>query len=431
MFNSIAITKMQSVILAVIIVVAAVAGSLAYVLLSNPGASGTIKIGVFADLDMTLGEAAWRGTVLAAEEINAEGGILGRQIEVVGEDNDDMSSRDTLTYNSALNRLLSYHKVDFLVGGGDEVYEIIAEHKKILLAGTGINDIELRVLDDYERYKYLFGFGWNSTSNFQGITDSFKTLSENTDFAKVAYLAEDGEWTKLIMGGLDNLLPAVYGYEIVYKGVYPTETVDFTSYFAQAEAAGAEVLIPLCGGPAWIPMVKEWYDRQSPMVIFSGVMGGVGLPESWELTEGKCEAISSSAGPVTAAYPFTSKTLPFRDAYIDRWGESPGIAAANAYDIVRFILYDAIERAKTIETDSVVEALEQVNVETTQARNFAFSSSHGIMVGENPNDPDSDYMVVLVFQWQNGTLVPVHPQKIMEEAGASLIFPDWSGPWDE
>lgn len=52
------------------------------------------------------------------------------------------------------------------------------------------------------------------------------------------------------------------------------------------------------------------------------------------------------------------------------------------------------------------------------------------MMGENPNDPDADYWLVIAFQWQNGKQVPVYPKKIMEEAGVTYKFPDWSGPWD-
>ena len=431
MFDSNALTKMQSVILAVIIVFATVTGSLAYILwIGAPTSNEAIKIGVFEDLDMPAGKQNWQGTVLAVEELNAQGGLLGRQIEVVGEDNDGWSGMDMVTYTAALNRLLTYHKVDFITGLGAEVYDIIAEHKKILLAGSGIDDIEQRILSDYERYKYLFAVTWNSTSGYQGITDSLKTISENTDFTKIAYLGIDWPMNKRAMDALDEMLPEAYGFEIVYRGTYPMGTVDFTSYFAQAEAAGAEVLIPMAYSQEGFLITKEWFDRQSPMIIYSGGMGEVMLPEGWNLTEGKCQAISSSTIPAVAGYPFTSKTLPFREAYIERWGESPGWIATVNFDIFRFILPAAIKRAGTIEADAVVEALEQINVETTQARNFAFSSTHGVMMGENPNNPDAEYMIVMVFQWQNGKLVPVHPQKVREEAGASLIFPPWSGPWD-
>ena len=429
--DSKALSKTQSAVLVAIVVLAGLAGVVAYVILGGQDlTTETIKIGIFADLDMPSGKFAWQGAILAAEQLNAEGGILGRQIEVVGEDNDQASAMDIVTYTSALTRLITYHNVDFLFGGGINVCEAIAEHKKIFFAGSGIDDIEQRVLEDYERYKYLFAVTWNITSGLQGATDSLKTLSENTNFTKVAYLAEDSEWTEVTMSALDDMLPALYGYEIVYKGRYPPGTVDFTSYFVLAEAADAEILIPFCGGLEGNALIKEWHDRGSPMVIYSGVLGAAGLPESWEITEGKCETISVSQIPIAAEYPFTSKTLPFREAYIERWDQTPGFNSALAYDVLRFILPDAIRRAGTIEYEAVIEALEQTNIETSQARTFAFSSSHGIMMGENPNDPDAEYMIMMVFQWQNGKMVPVHPQKIMEEAGATYIFPDWPGPWD-
>ena len=429
-FDSNAITKIQSVILAVIIIVAAVAGSLAYILLGRQGSSETVKIGVFEDMDMLLGKQSWQGAVLAAEHVNAKGGILGRQVEVIGEDNDWESGMDMTVYMSALNRLLNYHKVDFVLGIGNEILDVVAEQKKILFAAMPADDIEQRVLNDYERYKYLFVHNWNTTSGFQGITDSIKTVSENTNLTKVAFIAEDKDWAKGMIAGLENALSALYGYETVYKGTYPMGTVDFTSYFALAEAAGAEILIPLCNGQEGLSMVKEWYDRQSPMIIYSGLLSPVTLPEAWEWTEGKCISVSVSQIPIAAEYPFTSKTLQLREAYIERWGETPGFPAAITYDILRYVLPAAIERAGTIETEAVIEALEQTSVETSQARTFAYSSSHGVMMGENPNNPDAEYMIVMVFQWQNGKLVPVHPQKVMEEAGVSLIFPPWSGPWD-
>jgi ABC-type branched-subunit amino acid transport system substrate-binding protein len=149
------------------------------------------------------------------------------------------------------------------------------------------------------------------------------------------------------------------------------------------------------------------------------------------LTEGKCEHTSNMALPISAGYPITSKTLPTRDAYIERWGEIPDAVAAATYDAVRFILFDAIERAGTIETDTVIGALEETKIETSMARNFVFTSSHDVMIGAaGPNRPEEDYLLVLQFQWQDGKQVPVYPKEIMEEAGATYTFPDWPGPWD-
>lgn len=292
------------------------------------------------------------------------------------------------------------------------VQDIIAEHKKIFLLAVGVtDDLTQRVLDDYDKYKYFFRTGFNATSAFHGITDSLLVLRENNGFNKVGYLGEDSGWTKGIMEGLDYVLPEVYGFDLVYEGKFPLGTFDFSSYFATAEAAGVEVLIPLIDGYEGIPFVKEYYDRQSPMTIYGGLITPASVPESWEDLEGKIEHITVAAQSIVAGYPLTSKTLPTREAYINRWGEIPSDGAENGYSTLCFILSDAIKRAGTIETDAVIEALEETNIETANARGFVFTSSHDSMVGENVNDPEADYMLMCLFQWQNGELVPIYPKR--------------------
>jgi len=433
-FNTTAITKLQSVILASIIIVAVVGGTATYFLLSGQATSETIKIGILADLDDRGGRGIWQGVVLATEQLNAEGGMLGRQFEVIGEDTDTSIEVDASKINSAITRLLTYHKVDFIIGiaasAGFMIQELIAEHKKIFFEiGSTEDAYTQRVLDDYDRYKYFFRVMFNATSIFQGVTASLLHLREQTGFNKVGYIGEDLGWNKAVMEGLDYVLPEVYGFDLVYKGTFPLDTVDFSSYFAAAEAAGVEIMLPLIALDGAIPFVKEYNNRQSPMVIY-GTVGVVSEPDGWEITDGKCEYTSSAACSIVAGYPLTSKTLPDREAYINRWDQIPRFNGAIAYDILRYILPDAIKRAGTIETDEVIEALEKSSIEVTNARNFVFTSSHDLMMGENPNDPDADYWMVIAFQWIDGKQVPVYPKKIMEEAGVTYIYPDWPGPWD-
>jgi branched-chain amino acid transport system substrate-binding protein len=429
LLDSKAVTRIQAVALAVVIVVASLSGVATYYIFSQTATSDeTIKIGVFADID-GLGRFPWQAVLLAAEQVNAEGGILGRQVEVIGEDTGDQSNPDPMTLRSALTRLLTYHEVDFIIGDFNPiVVDTMAENKKIFVTYI-VNDVEELVLEDYDKYKYLFSLVGNAKQNYIFLIDSLQTLSENTDFKKVAYLFGTGERPKKIMDNLDATLPEL-GYEIVYRGAYSPDTIDFSSYFAQAEAAGAEILIPWIGGFEGVSVVKEYFDRQSPMIIYSGLLGAASTLNAWEFTEGKCEHLCVLSDAFCVGYPFTSKTLPAREAYVERWGAAPGIGQASAYDMIRFILPDAIERAGTVETDAVVEALEQTNLETASTRNFAFSSSHGVMTGENPTDPEADYTSYIIFQWQNGTMVPVYPGWLMEEAEATLNFPHWPGPWD-
>jgi branched-chain amino acid transport system substrate-binding protein len=435
--DSKAITKIQALVLISIIVLVAASSVTVYILLREQRQPyTTIKIGILGDLDAAMGKDSWQASVLAAEQINAEGGILGREVEVIGEDTDSESGLDVVKINTALTRLITFHKVDFVVGigGGDVGFgpqDTIAEHKKIMFSVGQTDAFTQRVLDDYDKYKYFFRVNFNHSSAFQGITDGLVLLREQTGFNKVGYLGEDVSGLKGIMEGLDYVLPEVYSFDLVYKGAFPPGTVDFSSYFAAAEASGVEVLVPLIVLDDGIPFTKEWYDRASPLLVYGGVLLSASDPESWDLLDGKCEDIAVSGLPLSVGYPMTTKTLSAREAYIDRWGSTPGWIGALFYDTIRFILPDAITRAGTIETEAVIEELEKTSIETSNARNFVFTKSHDVLVGENPNNPEADFMLAVYFQWQNGEMVPVYPKKIMEEAGATLTFPDWPGPWDE
>ncbi|UCC58256.1 MAG: ABC transporter substrate-binding protein [Candidatus Bathyarchaeum sp.] len=433
MLNFKVLTKIQSVALVAVIVFASIGGVAIYVLLGGQEPSSeTIKIGILADIDEYWGKRTWQSAVLAAEHVNAEGGILGRQIEVIAADSVSGVGTDVAEVTLALAKLISNDQVDFIIGGalsGDSIFacqEVIAEQKKIFFCGPTDDEFTQRVLDDYDKYKYYFNFQLNASSIFRGMTTYLLFCREMTGFNKVGYLGLDTDFAKGIMEGLDHFLPD-NGFDLVYKGAYPMGTVDFSSYFAAAESAGVEIMVPLIISGA-VPVVKEYHDRQSPLVIYDGILAEIGNPESWVITDGKCNYVTVSVNAVTAGYPLTNKTLPAREAYIDRWGEYP--AGLVVYDICRFILPDAIERAGTIETDAVIEALEETNIETSGSRNFAFTKSHSRMISEDPNDPDADYSPYTLFQWQNGEQVPVYPKKIMEKARATYIYPPWPGPWD-
>ena len=106
MFDSKALTKLQSLILIAVIIVAAVGGGAAYFFLDGQGqSSDTIKIGFLGDLDGVIGEPMWQGAKLAVEEINANGGLLGRQVDLFGEDDD--GGTDTLVRTNALTKLIT------------------------------------------------------------------------------------------------------------------------------------------------------------------------------------------------------------------------------------------------------------------------------------------------------------------------------------
>lgn len=439
--DSRALTKIQSVALIAIIVVAAVDGGAVYVIWrASLPPTENIRIGIIGDLDMTAGKAAWRGATLAAEQINAEGGILGRNVTIFSEDDDSNTPpNDVAIATNALNKLITIDKADYIIATAamptifNPYQDICSEHKKILLSVSALLDnYTQRVLDNYDKYKYYFRtYQTNTTTVSKGLLDDITAVGNYTGFTKVALLFQDTTAVKATEASLNKALPS-RGFQVVYSKLFAPTTTDFTSYFAAIEAAGAQILVPFMSGSGAqgaVPFVKEWCERQSPTVVW-GVLSLAADNNFWSLTEGKCSMISFAGDPIVSGYPLTNKTVPTREAYIQRWGEVPFPTAVGTYDTLRFILLDAIKRAGTTETEAVIRTLETTNIETSSARHFVFTSSHDIMVAsDTPNNPSEDYMVTLIFQWQDGTQVPVRPLEIMKEAGATYKYPPWNGPW--
>ncbi len=122
-----------------------------------------IKIGVIGPLSHASGKALANGISMASEEINNSGGInvdgQKRSIQLIRRDSNElMSVTDAAT---AVERLLTVDKVDFLIGGWktDSVMAMVdnaMDYKKIMITEGMHTDLSKRVKDDYNRYKYWF-----------------------------------------------------------------------------------------------------------------------------------------------------------------------------------------------------------------------------------------------------------------------------------
>ena len=124
----------------------------------------TIKIGVIGPMQFLQGKGHWNGASMAAEEINAQGGVkVGQQkmkIELVKADSNEFLN--VMDATNAMELLMTRAKVDFVVGGFRSeavlaMQDIAMDYKKIFLgAGAAHPEICARVGKDYDTYKYWF-----------------------------------------------------------------------------------------------------------------------------------------------------------------------------------------------------------------------------------------------------------------------------------
>ena len=131
-----------------------------------------IKIGVIGPMKFVQGKGHWNGATMAAEEINAKGGIqVGAKkmkIQLIQADSNEFLNVTDAT--NAMERLITKDKVDFVVGGFRTeavlpMQDIAMEHKKIFIGvGAAHDELCTRVAKNYNTYKYWFrGTPFNST----------------------------------------------------------------------------------------------------------------------------------------------------------------------------------------------------------------------------------------------------------------------------
>ena len=117
-----------------------------------------IKIGVIAEVQSIAGAATPGGAQIAADEINAKGGILGRKIEIVTYDNKS-SSADSVR---AFQRAVSEDKVSAVIASYISEVVLALEpwaarlKMPLITPGAASNEITKAIHNDYEKNKYTF-----------------------------------------------------------------------------------------------------------------------------------------------------------------------------------------------------------------------------------------------------------------------------------
>jgi len=401
-----------------------------------------IKIGVIGPMANIQGEHHWYGATLAAEEINAAGGItVGNetyQIKLVKKDsNEILSVTDAV---NAMERLITVENVDFVVGGFRTesvlaMQPVAMEYDTIfLVCGASINELCERVAEDYDTYKYTFRI--TPVNGTYLVTISFMLTGmvaqevgalTYPDPPKIAILAENMAWADPIVAAAQMVFPApreAGGMGLTVVGTWrPSQTAtDVTVELGEIEAAGANMIYTVVSGPLGVAYTKGWGENQITAASvginveaqkgnFLDVTGGYGAYETTLNTYARVE--------------ITDETIGFFDTFVDRFGEIP-IYTAGTYEAL-YILKDAIERAGTLDSDDVVAALEATDLSGPAGR-IVFMGTDT----ETPHDVTwgPGYVTGLGVQWQDGELVCVWPNPIealgvVYEGTVDYELPPW------
>ena len=343
--------KLRTAVLPIVILVMALAFSC-----SRPSEDGTtpdrsvIEIGYFGDLTgptFNFGQSAINGVLMAASEVNQTGGINGRKIDVVIED--DKGSPEEAARLTA--KLIDQDKVAAIIAGGTSGNSRAAAPKAqashIPMISPSSTDPAVTQTGNYIfRACFVDTFQGEVMANFAVNTLKAKKAAIITDFNST-YSKGLTDYFKLSFGRL--------GGTIVSEQTYAQGDADFKGQLSTIRAAEPDVIyIPGYYGDVAL------ITKQARMIgLTQPLLGGDGwdAPELWQIGGDSLNgAYISTHYSVDDPSPAIQQ---FVELYKQRYGNLlPDAHAALAYDAAR-LLFDAIARTGSTDGDKLREALAQ------------------------------------------------------------------------
>ncbi len=360
----------------------------------------TIKIGVVSELQLSTGQGIVNAAKMAAEEINADGGILGKKIELFIEDSELKPEKGVI----AMKKLVLDDKVNVLIGTMSSgvalaIQPFLSEYQIVFMTtGAASPDLPGNVLRDYNKNKYFFMDMANANRQVQA------TLQFVLDFAhpklgakKFAMLAENAKWSEPF-GSLKGDLEKA-GLEMVFSERFDTDLKDFSPTFAKIKSLKADYILHVISHAAAIPLIKAWADiKPAPM---GAINADSGDSKFWDMTGGAC--LYEVSFNHLARAPLSNKTIPFWDKYTKMYGGVPVYTSGYTYDAV-YMIANVIKKTKSLKTNDIIKGLEKISYDGVLHPQLGFDpKSHDLLEGRT----------VLPFgQWQEGAkYVVIFPDK--------------------
>jgi ABC-type branched-subunit amino acid transport system substrate-binding protein len=306
-----------------------------------------------------MGELISQGAILAVEEINAAGGVLGRELVLLIEDDATIAAAGF----DAFKKLVEVDGVQVIIGpmisGGVMASGAYAQEMNVPLVSPSATS-PLITLQPWTEW----ALRTCPSDAFQGAVLADIIIEEG--YTAVAIIVQDTPYGIGIELVVTELLEAA-NVRIVESIRYDPRKVDFLAELGAIKAANPDVI------------VQVGYHTDSAIVYRqAGELGLDTIP--WLVAEGvyglEAETYPAAAafmakanlrGATLAPDPELPAFVAFKAAYEARWGVPPGVYSDTAYDAVMLIAR-AIERAGVYDGAAIKAALYEVG------RNFSGAS---------------------------------------------------------
>ncbi|WP_340100445.1 ABC transporter substrate-binding protein [Salinibaculum salinum] len=365
---------------------------------SSGADSEVIKLGVLAPSpdNNASGEAMAGAVNVMAAQLNEDGGLLGTDVDVVVKDTEFTPS----VTRQAYRELILQENVDATFGVFSSeshlaIIDEIAEQQTVHIAGgTGTTQLNQRVLDDYESYKYWFRNLQNGEQ--QGLNQGrfAQERFPEMGWEDIALLVEDIEGYKSYASGFRENLPDEVTIQMDEN--FSAGTEDYRPLLREAENQDVDavwIYASVTGAAA----VNQWSRDQFDFGL-GGVLVAASNPNFYRNVDGARYTATAIVGG-TPAYRPTDVTTEFIDAYRENFDKlPPDYPAYTTYDAVKAWV-TAVQETETTDEDDVIPALEEQSYTGTMGTVEYYPPdhewAHDVRYGEG-------YVVPPVVQWMEG-----------------------------
>lgn len=373
------------------------------------GAADTIKLGAVLPLADITGAQGSKAMRLAVDEINAAGGILGRQLELIVIDDESKPEKGA----AAIDLLATVHNVDVFIGGmssGVHLGQIptLKKYEKVTVwIGAASSLVEQAVvgLDWYfhvHPWDYLQGASY--VEGWAAIAEQYPLIK----IQKAFWAYEEGAFgTSSFQGSL----VAHAAWENIGESFKSALLGggDYRSILRDAQQEDPDIFIWVGYGADALPIMEQAREIGFTPPLF------VGSPPGWPADFGQSPLANGVIGYGMWA-PSIKDVSPvsqhFWDAYIAKFNEEPATYFAPLGYTNVYVVAEAIARAGTLEKEALITALEATNYVSPVGETLTFSPSNLI--------EHQGFSKQKILQWQNGIQQVLWP---FEFATALPMYP--------
>jgi branched-chain amino acid transport system substrate-binding protein len=333
----------------------------------GPAASSdTIKVAILAPLSgpvPTFGVSTRDGILMAIDEWNAKGGVLGKQIEAIVADS--QCTADPAV--NAANKVIDQDKVHYIIGEVCSSASIpvseIAEEKGIVQISPTSTNPSVTLNPDGSTKQYIFRACF--IDPFQGLVMAKFALSQGKQTAFIMF-DQGNDYVLGLAEAFEESFTAGGG-TIVGKESYTGQDTDFSAILTKVADTKADVLFI----PDYYNIVNLVATQAKERGVTSAMMGGDG----WDSSD---LDLAAAEGGFFSNHYSAEDTRPIVQDFVSRYeakyGAKPDALATLGYDAANLLLA-AIEKAGVDDPAVVKDAMASLSYDAVSGT-ITFDAQH-------------------------------------------------------